>query len=800
LNETAPGASEAACLPRVFGDYELLEEIARGGMGVVYRARQKGLDRIVAVKMILSGQFARKDELLRFRAEAESAARLQHPNIVRIHQTGEIDGQPYFSMDYVKGGDLAALVREKPLSARRAAGYVKTIAEAIHYAHGQGILHRDLKPSNVLIDGADEPHITDFGLARRMTKESFLTVTGDVMGSPSFMPPEQAGARGSKAGRYSDVYGLGAILFYLLTGRPPFVAETAAEAVHHVLNTEPISPRVLNPSVPQDIATICLKCLEKQPAQRYANAQEVADETGRFLRGEGVKARPLRRLERVSRWCRRNPVVATLAGVVVVAVIAGAAGWLQVTASRQKARTILYASDDFLAQRALTGTNLSEARDILKGLERAIRRQPENPLLWRARGVVLERINELEEAYAHFSRAVELADGDEKRELRHAILLRRSEVLRRMQRVPEAAMDYRRAKGLPYKHIPSDTLPDYSQASTVSIELGATNREQGLYMLPAGDSKHTAVTRDGEEAWFFASGMSYAYCFADPTFKWTFSNAVVRVEYQAVRGKAPGLHYDGPGGAYSLPNYSANKGRTGQWQVIEFILHDTLFRNRQNGGADFRLHGNGNDFYLRRITVSPHQRGRIPSRLISTSSNCVDLTAFYNFGIRAYLPAGELETLSSVHEVLRKSTGIDFDARGAITVSPRGEGRSRIAQTTVPINRHVRRMHFVQSALSTERDGTQIGSYVIPLSDGTREELALIYGLNVRAQRGDYKTTPEAQTVVWPDKGPQMAAGAKVQVFVLTWINPRPDSEVRSVDFFSAETRSTPHLLAITIE
>src|SRR5438093_281993 len=273
-NAAAPGekvGNESPSRPiRYFGDYELLEEIARGGMGIVFKARQRKLDRLVAVKMILAGEFASREQALRFRAEVEAAARLQHPNIVRIHETGEQDGQPYFSMDYVDGGNLAALVREKPLPAKRAADYVKTIAEAIHYAHEQGILHRDLKPSNVLIDSNDQPRVTDFGLAKRMQKESFLTATGDVMGSPNFMPPEQAGAKSVKAGRYSDVYSLGGILFYLVTGRPPFLAETVAETLHHVLNTEPVSPRLLNPSVPQDIATICLKCLEKEPGKRCA--------------------------------------------------------------------------------------------------------------------------------------------------------------------------------------------------------------------------------------------------------------------------------------------------------------------------------------------------------------------------------------------------------------------------------------------------------------------------------------------------------------------------------------------------
>ncbi|HSU56829.1 MAG TPA: protein kinase [Candidatus Dormibacteraeota bacterium] len=278
---------------RCFGDYELREEIARGGMGVVFKARQRKLDRIVAVKVILAGEFASREQALRFRAEAEAAARLQHPNIVSIHETGEQDGQPYFSMEYVEGGNLATLVCEKPLPAKRAADYVKTIAGAIHYAHEQGILHRDLKPSNILIDAADQPHITDFGLAKWMQRESFLTLTGEAMGSPSFMPPEQAGGKGVKAGRYSDVYGMGAILYFLLTGRPPFVAGSVAETMHHVLNSEVVSPRLLNPAVPPGLATICLTCLEKEPAKRYQTAQQLADELGRFLNDEPILAHPL---------------------------------------------------------------------------------------------------------------------------------------------------------------------------------------------------------------------------------------------------------------------------------------------------------------------------------------------------------------------------------------------------------------------------------------------------------------------------------------------------------------------------
>src|SRR5262245_31476535 len=281
-----------------FGSYEILEEIARGGMGVVYKARQTNLDRIVALKMILAGPFAGKETILRFRAEAEAAANLHHPNIVAIHETGEADGHHYFSMDYVDGHNLAELVRERLLPFRKAAEYVRKIAEAIQYAHEHKVLHRDLKPSNVLIDQNDEPRITDFGLAKRLTGTSELTITGQLLGSPGYMPPEQAS---SKRGSYepaSDVYALGAILFHLLTGRPPFHAENLTDTLEQLLNREPVPPRQLNPSVPPDLETICLKCLEKEPAKRYATARQLAQELERFLHDEPILARPVSPVER----------------------------------------------------------------------------------------------------------------------------------------------------------------------------------------------------------------------------------------------------------------------------------------------------------------------------------------------------------------------------------------------------------------------------------------------------------------------------------------------------------------------
>src|SRR5262245_10875594 len=299
---------------RRIGDYELLDEIARGGMGVVYKARQVSLDRIVAVKMLLFGPLASKDYIHRFRVEASAAASLQHPNIVAVHEVGVQQNHHYLAMDYIPGQTLSKLSGGQPLPPRRAAAYVQTIAEAIHYAHERGVLHRDLKPSNVLIDLNDQPHVTDFGLAKRLEADSDLTLSGQVLGSPNYMPPEQASGKRGKVGRYSDVYSLGAILFHLLTGRPPFVGGSASETLQLVLEREPITPRMLVARVPRDLETICLKCLEKDRAKRYQTAQALAEDLGRYLRGEPIHALPVSRSERVWRWCRRKPALASFIG------------------------------------------------------------------------------------------------------------------------------------------------------------------------------------------------------------------------------------------------------------------------------------------------------------------------------------------------------------------------------------------------------------------------------------------------------------------------------------------------------
>ena len=280
------------------------------------------------MKMLLFGGNAGADFIKRFRIEASAAASLQHPNIVAIHEVGVRDGEHFLVMDYVEGQNLARLAREQSLPPKRAAQYLKTIADAIHYAHEHGILHRDLKPSNVLIDTHDQPRVTDFGLAKVLTTDSQLssdhaqlTQTGHVLGSPGYMPPEQAGGARNKVSRRSDVYSLGAMLYHLLTGRPPFVGGSISETLQQVETQEPVTPRLLNPGVPLDLETICLKCLEKDPDRRYQTSRELSEELGRFLNGETIHARPVGRVEKIWRWGRRNPLAASFVVTVCVALV-----------------------------------------------------------------------------------------------------------------------------------------------------------------------------------------------------------------------------------------------------------------------------------------------------------------------------------------------------------------------------------------------------------------------------------------------------------------------------------------------
>ena len=333
------GNEASAAMPRVAG-YELLEVLGRGGMGVVYKARHLSLHRLVALKMMRAGAGAGADaeDLARFRCEAEAVARLQHPNIVQIFEVGGQEDQPYFSLEYVEGGTLAEKLNRAPLPSREGAVLIETLARAMHWAHQHDIVHRDLKPANVLLTPDGTPKIADFGLAKRLANDSpNQTQSGAILGTPNYMAPEQASGNSKAIGPAADVYALGAILYEILTGRPPFRADTPMATVMQVLSDEPSPPRSLSPDLPRDLETICLKCLQKEPAQRYASAEALADDLRRFLNDEPIRARPTSLLERSGRWIRRHPSATFAAGIAVflmACAIASYGLWLQKWAVR----------------------------------------------------------------------------------------------------------------------------------------------------------------------------------------------------------------------------------------------------------------------------------------------------------------------------------------------------------------------------------------------------------------------------------------------------------------------------------
>lgn len=408
----AAGADTEPGLPPCVGDYEPLGEIARGGFGVVYRARQRGLNRLVALKVLLGGEFASAAARRRFHTEAEAVAQLQHPHIVTIFEVGEHDGLPFYAMELVEGRSLAEVVGRQPLAPRVAAELLRLVAEAIHYAHSRGVLHRDLKPSNILLDELGRPRVTDFGLARRLESEAQLTRPDETLGSPSYLPPERLRRQGkgapaadpvrigkdsNRAGSAtgaptkadegiraaaSDIYSLGATLYHLLAGRPPFVGDSVHAVLAQVEHDEPVSPRRLNPAVSRDLETICLKCLEKDPARRYASAADLAADLGRFHRQEPIGARPVGFLGHTWRWCRRQPAVASLIGLLTLALVSGALGvtaqWRRAEHARERSDLEAYAADLRLASQAINEGDLGHARRLL-----AAHRNPAPDFAWR---------------------------------------------------------------------------------------------------------------------------------------------------------------------------------------------------------------------------------------------------------------------------------------------------------------------------------------------------------------------------------------------------------------------------------
>jgi serine/threonine-protein kinase len=343
FGDATPPPLPTTDLPRIHG-YDVQGVLGRGGMGVVYKAWHQRLHRPVAVKMLLAGAYAQPQELERFLREAETVAGLGHANIVQVHEAGDVDGRPYFTMEFVEGGSLAQKLAGTPQPACQAAALVAGAAEAVHAAHQRGVVHRDLKPGNILLTADGSPKISDFGLARRLEGAAGLTQSGAPVGTPSYMAPEQAAGKSRDVGPAADTYALGAILYELLTGRPPFRAETAAETLRQVIDQIPVPPSRLNAAVPRNLETICLKCLHKEPPRRYASAAALADDLRRYGRGEPIAARPPGRLERLARWVQRRPMASGLLSAVVLLVAAGGVGtWLlyqqQTAAHTRQAQT-----------------------------------------------------------------------------------------------------------------------------------------------------------------------------------------------------------------------------------------------------------------------------------------------------------------------------------------------------------------------------------------------------------------------------------------------------------------------------
>ena len=360
------GKSDADVFGARLGGYELLREIGRGGMGIIYEARQVSLNRPVAVKTIANGRLANAEAFQRFQAEAMAAAKLKHPNIVSVIEVGDSEGQPFFSMNLVDGRDLGEIIREALPSSNQVAEWISSIAEAIAAAHEAGIIHRDLKPTNILIEsGSGEPIITDFGLAKEFGSDEGLTKSGAVIGTPHYMPPEQLCAGRDVVGYSADVYSLGAVLYHLLTGRPPFIGETIQSILAQVQSADPVDPRRLNPRVPKDLETICLKCLEKDPARRYPSARELSEDLSRFRQGCAIVARPISGAERLTRWCGRNPLLAFACSAALLFLLVGVSGILWQWGRAEK----LADNEQILreeAEHSLRELQLSRAEDLFQ--------------------------------------------------------------------------------------------------------------------------------------------------------------------------------------------------------------------------------------------------------------------------------------------------------------------------------------------------------------------------------------------------------------------------------------------------
>lgn len=427
-----------------FGQYELLNEIARGAMGVVYRARHVTIDKIVALKMILAGQFASERQVDQFLLEAQNAGRLEHDNIVRIYDAGKINEQYYIAMAYIEGHSLADAVREKSMSAQQSAEIVEAVARALHFAHvqSQPVYHRDIKPANILMDHAGRPYVTDFGIAKRVEREDSKDGDeDDIAGTPSYMPPEQT--YGRDIGPWSDVYSTGALLYHLLTGRPPFLAESLLETIRQVRGSEPLPPRELNPKVDPDLEAVCLKCLEKDRTKRYLSAEHLADDLRRFLKHEPTTARPLSQFARFNKWCHRNTVVASLTMLTAALLIVVAAGAIKLFLDQRELTKAESVKRDVADQLAKQQTKLAEAEkekredadklviqadELVKNQKELVRQQTALAVAEKAKRTAADQLVEQQKELARQQTA--LADAEKAKRTAADTSARKEKVLR----------------------------------------------------------------------------------------------------------------------------------------------------------------------------------------------------------------------------------------------------------------------------------------------------------------------------------------------------------------------------------
>jgi tetratricopeptide (TPR) repeat protein len=570
-------------LPTIPG-YEILGELGHGGMGVVYWAWQTGLHRPVALKAILAGAHANALQLARFRVEAEAVARLQHANIVQIHDIGEHEGRPYFALEYVDGGSLARQLNGTPWPVDRAASLVETLAQAIDHAHRQGIVHRDLKPANVLLTKDGQAKITDFGLAKILVGGGpAVTQTGAILGTPSYMAPEQAGAQTTGIGPVTDVYALGAILYQLLTGRPPFQAATPLETVLQVQHDEPVSPSRLQPKLPRDLTTICLKCLDKEPGRRYASAQAVADDLRCFLDGRPIQARPVRVWERVVKWSRRRPAVSALLGIlglVLVGAFFGMLGlWLRADQERTAAER---AREDEAHQRAAAERERAAAEAVSAFLQ--------HDLLGQADIGNQQQLGGQQERKPHITvtelldRAATGIDGKfpDQPEVEAAIRQTIGDTYQALGAYNQALEHMNRALALRRRHLGNDhpaTLASLNNLATLNWDLGRYDDAEPLYH-EALEGRRRILGADHPETLKSLNNLGFLYQArgrhdeAEPLFK------------QALEGHRRRLGANHPDTLTNLNNLALLYVACGRYDDAEPLFKEALDGRQRQLGAD----------------------------------------------------------------------------------------------------------------------------------------------------------------------------------------------------------------------